>query len=99
MLVRYAQATCSIRTTRINVYVDDPIMVTRESAEYLRCTITKVLLVRIVVGFAIAWAKAQHGVEAVRTLAKFEMTKMQVVIAIKHELLQHIYNDDVCVFL
>ena len=49
-------------------------------------------------GFAIAWAEAQHGVKVVWTSAKFEMTKTQVVIAIKPELLQHIY-DGVCVFL
>jgi len=52
----------------------------------------------LLLGFAIAWAKAQHGVKAVWTSAKFEMTKTQVVLAIKHELLQRIYNDDVCVF-
>jgi len=49
-------------------------------------------------GFAIAWAEAQHGVKVVWTSAEFEMTKTQVVIAIKPELPQHIYND-VCVFL
>jgi len=48
--------------------------------------------------FAIAWAEAQHGVKVVWTSAKFEMTKTQVVIAIKPELLQHSYND-VCEFL
>jgi len=98
MSARCAQATCSVRTTRINVYVDDPIIVTRGSAEYRRCTITKVLLVWIVLRFAIAWAEAQHGLKVVWTSAKFEMTKMQVVIAIKPELLQHSYND-VCGFL
>jgi len=49
-------------------------------------------------GFAIAWAEAQHEVKVVWTSAKFEMMKTQVVIAIKPELLQHIY-DGVCVFL
>ena len=44
-------------------------------------------------GFAIAWAEAQHGVKVMRTSAKFEMAKTRVVIAIKPELLQHIYND------
>jgi len=53
-------------------------------------------LVWIVLGFAIAWAKAQHGVMAVWTSAKFEMMKTHVVIAIKPERLQHICND-VCV--
>jgi len=98
MSAKCEQATCSVRTNCVNVYVDDPIIVTRGSAEYRRCTITKVLLVWIVLRFAIAWAEAQHGLKVVWTSAKFEMTKMQVVIAIKPELLQHSYND-VCGFL
>jgi len=73
-------------------------MVTRGSAECQRCTITKVLLVWIVLRFAIAWAKAQHGAKVVWTSAKFEMAKTQGVIAIKPVRLQHIYNG-VCGFL
>jgi len=98
MSARCAQDTCSVRTTRTNVHVDDPIIVTRGSAEYRSCTITKVLLVWIVLRFAIAWAEAQHGVKVVWTSAEFEMTKTHAVIAIKLELPQHIYND-VCVSL
>jgi len=48
-------------------------------------------------GFAIASAEAQHEAKVGWTSAKFEMTKMQVVIAIKPVILQHIYNG-VCVF-
>jgi len=58
----------------------------------------KPLSVWIVLGFAIAWAKAQHGAKVVWTSAKFGMAKTQVVIAIKPVCPQHIYNG-VCVLL
>jgi len=98
MSARCAQSTCSLRNTRVNVYVDDPIIITVGHANMRRKNITKILLVWLILGFAIAWHKAQHGANVIWTSAKFYVSLDKVVVEIKPELLEHIWKD-VCEFL
>ena len=80
------------------MYVDDPIIVTVGTAANRKRSITKILLVWLILGFAIAWHKAQHGASVVWTSAKFQVSLDKIVVAIKPELLQNIMKD-VCEFL
>jgi len=93
MAARMAQAVCECKFNRLNVYVDDPILIVVGTRHARHRATVKVLLIWLVLGLSIAWHKAQRGPSAVWTSARFDVTLQQVVVTIKPELIQAVAND------
>ena len=83
MAARTARAVCEDKFHRLNVFVDDPILIVVGMQHARHRATVKVLLIWLVLGLAIAWHKAQQ----------FDGTLQQVVVTIKPELIQAVAND------
>ena len=90
LAARFGQATCNMLCTRINVYVDDPIIIAKGSAQTRQLGVAKILLVWMCLGMRIAWHKAQTGTTVTWTSATFMVCANSVVTKIKDEIIQHI---------
>ncbi len=87
---RFAQACCNKATTRINVYVDDPILAIIGSVEVQHHEFAKVFLIWMAMGFEMAWPKAQFGAEVTWTSAMIRTSSDAI-----HQMVKKARVDDV----
>ena len=87
---RFGQATCSAKTARVNVYVDDPIILAKGAQSTRRLAVAKILMIWMALGMRIAWHKAQVGTTVTWTSATFCITCNSVIAKIKEEIIEHI---------
>ena len=87
---RFGQATCSAKAARVNVYVDDPIILSKGSSAVRQLSVAKILIVWMALGMRIAWHKAQCGATVTWTSATFSVLGNSVVAKIKEEIVERI---------
>jgi len=92
---RLGQAVVPVKKCRINVYVDDPVIVVIGAKPTRERFVAKILLVWLAVGLAMSWHKAQRGHSVTWTSAQLDVSLKRIIVKIKPELLEALQNDAV----
>ena len=90
---RTARSCCHPNEAKINVYVDDPILLVAGLLHIRRRTAAKIFYIWLALGYAVARRKSQRGAEVTWTSARYVFGQSTVGVAIKEELIRCVPSD------